>query len=89
MSSLIDQTFLMTCGLLQIVANKRNGIDVDRWDYFARDAYNVGISNNFDHRRLMKFARVLDVEGEKQICWREKVRSAGFIFPFIVELKVH
>ena len=33
----------------QIVANKRTGIDVDKWDYFARDCHNLGIQNNFDY----------------------------------------
>ena len=36
------------CVHVQIVANKRNGIDVDKWDYFARDCHCLGIPNNFD-----------------------------------------
>lgn len=60
---------------MQIVANKRNGIDVDKWDYFARDCHNLGITNNFDHVRFMKFARVITVKNEKQICSRDKVSS--------------
>ncbi|CAC5371035.1 SAMHD1 [Mytilus coruscus] len=55
-----------------IVANKRNGIDVDKWDYFARDCYGLGIRNTFDHNRFMKFARVLKVKDEYQICSRDK-----------------
>ncbi|XP_051994015.1 deoxynucleoside triphosphate triphosphohydrolase SAMHD1-like [Xyrauchen texanus] len=43
--------------LYEIVANKRNGIDVDKWDYFARDCHHLGIGNSFDHQRLLKFAR--------------------------------
>ncbi|XP_072014052.1 deoxynucleoside triphosphate triphosphohydrolase SAMHD1-like [Amphiura filiformis] len=58
--------------LYEIVANKRNGIDVDKWDYFARDCHNLGISNNFDCHRFMKFARIIEVEGKKQICSRDK-----------------
>ncbi|XP_030623579.1 deoxynucleoside triphosphate triphosphohydrolase SAMHD1-like [Chanos chanos] len=58
--------------LYEIVANKRNGIDVDKWDYFARDCYHLGIHNNFDHRRFLKFARVCDVDGKKYICTRDK-----------------
>ena len=57
----------------QIVANKRNGVDVDKWDYFARDCHQLGIENNFDHKRFMKFVRVLEVEGQFQICVRDKV----------------
>ncbi|KAK6982391.1 deoxynucleoside triphosphate triphosphohydrolase SAMHD1, partial [Biomphalaria glabrata] len=65
--------------LYEIVSNKRNGIDVDKWDYFARDCHHLGIKNNFDHNRFMKFARVIkakekdtDKEAEWQICIREK-----------------
>ncbi|KAL4234945.1 SAM domain and HD [Mactra antiquata] len=58
--------------LYEIVANKRNGIDVDKWDYFARDCHMLGIRNNFDHHRCFHFARVLEVEGELQICSRDK-----------------
>lgn len=60
--------------LYEVVANKRNGIDVDKWDYFARDCHCLGIPNNFDLRRYMKFARVLDVNSRRQICTRDKVR---------------
>ncbi|XP_068997212.1 deoxynucleoside triphosphate triphosphohydrolase SAMHD1-like isoform X1 [Embiotoca jacksoni] len=58
--------------LYDIVANKKTGIDVDKWDYFARDCYHLGIQNNFDHSRFLKFARVCEVEGEKLICTRNK-----------------
>ena len=36
----------------QIVANKQFGIDVDRWDYFARDSHSMGIPSNFDMRYI-------------------------------------
>ena len=36
--------------LLQIVANKSTGVDVDKWDYFARDCHHLGIPNSFDLR---------------------------------------
>lgn len=58
--------------LYEIVANKRNGIDVDKWDYFARDCYHLGIQNNFDYRRFLQFARVCEVNGQKNICTRDK-----------------
>ena len=35
---------------IQIVANKKNGIDVDKWDYFARDCHHLGVFINFDYR---------------------------------------
>uniref|UniRef100_A0A3P8X912 HD domain-containing protein n=1 Tax=Esox lucius TaxID=8010 RepID=A0A3P8X912_ESOLU len=58
--------------LYEIVSNKRNGIDVDKWDYFARDSYHLGIQNNFDYHRSLKFTRVCEVEGRNQICYRDK-----------------
>uniref|UniRef100_H2RZX8 Deoxynucleoside triphosphate triphosphohydrolase SAMHD1 n=1 Tax=Takifugu rubripes TaxID=31033 RepID=H2RZX8_TAKRU len=58
--------------LYEIVANKKNGIDVDKWDYFARDCHHLGIQNIFDHKRFLKFARVIEVDGEKYICTRDK-----------------
>ena len=58
--------------LCQIVANKENGIDVDKWDYFARDCHQLGITNNFDHLRFLKFMRVIKVDGQTHICFRDK-----------------
>ncbi|XP_016428874.1 deoxynucleoside triphosphate triphosphohydrolase SAMHD1-like, partial [Sinocyclocheilus rhinocerous] len=58
--------------LYEIVANKQNGMDVDKWDYFARDCHHLGIRNSFDHQRLLKFARVCEVNGRKHICFRDK-----------------
>ena len=65
--------------LYEVVANKRNGIDVDKWDYFARDCYHLGIANSFDHWRYMSFARVIEVDGQKQICSRDKVGFTGSV----------
>ncbi|XP_052402770.1 deoxynucleoside triphosphate triphosphohydrolase SAMHD1-like [Carassius gibelio] len=58
--------------LYEIVANKQNGIDVDKWDYFARDCHHLGIRNSFDHQRLLKFARVCEVNKRNHICFRDK-----------------
>ncbi|XP_049895567.1 deoxynucleoside triphosphate triphosphohydrolase SAMHD1-like, partial [Epinephelus moara] len=58
--------------LYEIVANKTNGVDVDKFDYFARDCHHLGIQNNFDHLRYFKFARVCEVKGQKHICSRDK-----------------
>ncbi|XP_066090499.1 deoxynucleoside triphosphate triphosphohydrolase SAMHD1 isoform X1 [Saccopteryx bilineata] len=58
--------------LYEIVANKRNGIDVDKWDYFARDCHHLGIQNNFDYKRCLKFTRVCKVQDMMQICTRDK-----------------
>jgi len=58
--------------LYEIVANKRNGIDVDKFDYFSRDCHHLNIKNNFDHIRWIKFARVIKVDGQLQLCTRDK-----------------
>ncbi|KAG7174187.1 Deoxynucleoside triphosphate triphosphohydrolase SAMHD1-like 2 [Homarus americanus] len=29
--------------LYEVVANKRTGVDVDKWDYFVRDSYSFGM----------------------------------------------
>ncbi|XP_037780703.1 deoxynucleoside triphosphate triphosphohydrolase SAMHD1-like [Penaeus monodon] len=59
--------------LYEIVSNKRSGIDVDKWDYIVRDGHTLGIKVTFDYLRLIKFSRVIDVEGEgPQICMRDK-----------------
>ncbi|XP_070600999.1 deoxynucleoside triphosphate triphosphohydrolase SAMHD1 isoform X2 [Erythrolamprus reginae] len=58
--------------LYEIVANKTSGIDVDKWDYFARDCHHLGIQNNFDYERFIKFARVCQVEDMMHICTRDK-----------------
>ncbi|XP_070560080.1 deoxynucleoside triphosphate triphosphohydrolase SAMHD1-like [Ptychodera flava] len=39
--------------LYQIVSNKANQIDVDKWDYFARDSHHLGVSSNFLHDRFI------------------------------------
>ncbi|KAK2962152.1 putative Deoxynucleoside triphosphate triphosphohydrolase SAMHD1 [Blattamonas nauphoetae] len=54
--------------LSDIVANKRNSVDVDKFDYLARDSYNIGIKNSFDFDRLMLMAAVIDNE----ICFPAK-----------------
>jgi len=54
--------------LFEIVANKRNGIDVDKFDYIARDTHAIADSVNKGPIRLVQSARVL----EGQICYNQK-----------------
>ncbi|KAF8518890.1 hypothetical protein JB92DRAFT_3087920 [Gautieria morchelliformis] len=54
--------------LFEIVANKRNGIDVDKFDYIARDKHAVSSGTVTDLLRLVNSARVIDGE----ICYSEK-----------------
>ncbi|XP_037080063.1 deoxynucleoside triphosphate triphosphohydrolase SAMHD1-like isoform X2 [Pollicipes pollicipes] len=59
--------------LYEIISNKRNGIDVDKWDYFCRDSLLLGINISFDYRRCLLYSRVIKVENEGfQICTRDK-----------------
>ncbi|KAJ2000492.1 hypothetical protein GGI04_003524 [Coemansia thaxteri] len=54
--------------LFDIVANKRNGVDVDKFDYIQRDCYNVGVKSSYDFSRLMLNSRVIDDE----VCYNHK-----------------
>ncbi|KAI9504646.1 hypothetical protein GGI25_000696 [Coemansia spiralis] len=54
--------------LFDIVANKRNGVDTDKFDYIQRDCYNVGIKSSYDFSRLMLNSRVIDDE----VCYSYK-----------------
>ena len=60
---------------LKIVVNARTGIDVEKCDYLARDSHYLGIKSSFDHTRFMNLLRVIDIDGEKQICTRDKVHA--------------
>ena len=66
--------------MLQIVSNSISGVDVDKWDYFARDCHHLGISNSFDHNRFMSLIKVLkappppDGDGKYHLCVRDKVK---------------
>ncbi|KAJ3122936.1 SAM domain and HD [Physocladia obscura] len=51
--------------LFDIVNNKRNSVDVDKFDYIARDSMYLGVETKFNHMRSIKFSRVID----DQICW--------------------
>lgn len=60
--------------LYEIVANKRTGVDVDKWDYFLRDGQSLRIRVTFEYERLIRFSRVLPgPNGEgNHICFRDK-----------------
>uniref|UniRef100_A0A2P2KZJ5 Catalytic n=2 Tax=Rhizophora mucronata TaxID=61149 RepID=A0A2P2KZJ5_RHIMU len=60
--------------LYDIVANGRNGIDVDKFDYIVRDCRACGLGCNFEFERLMETMRVMGDE----ICYRAKEYLAIF-----------
>ncbi|EIW62271.1 HD-domain/PDEase-like protein [Trametes versicolor FP-101664 SS1] len=60
--------------LFQIVANKRNGLDVDKFDYIARDSQAIDNKSNLSLTRLIYSSRVIDNE----ICY--DIKDANQIF---------
>jgi HD superfamily phosphohydrolase len=60
--------------LYDIVANKRNGIDVDKFDYLERDAYHLGLKTTYSHKRLMGASKVV----ADQVCFH--VREAYSVY---------
>ncbi|KAK0205885.1 hypothetical protein DFS33DRAFT_540439 [Desarmillaria ectypa] len=60
--------------LFDIVANKRNGLDVDKFDYFVRDSHMIGEPIKINLTRLLKSARVID----GQICY--DIKDANNIY---------
>lgn len=72
-SSLPDEKMF----LFEIVANKRNGIDVDKLDYIARDSWAVDDQPNTSALRLIDSARVLG----GHICYHIKdANSVYYLF---------
>lgn len=46
--------------MFDIVANKRNSLDVDKFDYLVRDANNMAFKcSSFDSKRIIKNSRVI------------------------------
>ncbi|TFY67525.1 hypothetical protein EVJ58_g1575 [Rhodofomes roseus] len=54
--------------LFEIVANKRNGLDVDKFDYIARDTHAIDMKVNLSLTRLIHSARVI----KDEICYHIK-----------------
>ncbi len=61
----------------QIVSNVWTGIDMDKFDYFARDVHHLGLKCTVDHRRYILKARAVPFDaddGRLHICVPDKVR---------------
>lgn len=55
--------------IYQIVANKTNSIDVDKFDYICRDIYHLGLHNlSVDYSRVYNDCKIID----DTICYSEK-----------------
>lgn len=47
--------------MFDIVANKRNNLDVDKFDYLHRDTKSLGIDGGgFDHKRLIIHSKIIN-----------------------------
>ncbi|XP_029657943.1 deoxynucleoside triphosphate triphosphohydrolase SAMHD1-like [Octopus sinensis] len=68
----------------QIVNNADYNIDVDKWDYLARDSHFLGIGTSFDHERMMKMSKVIGGE----ICYRDKTLK-NFYDMFYSRYRLH
>ncbi|KLO13832.1 hypothetical protein SCHPADRAFT_827447, partial [Schizopora paradoxa] len=60
--------------LFEIVANRRNGIDVDKFDYIQRDTKAIGLGHSFDTKSIIDSARVIGDE----ICYNIKMANNLF-----------
>lgn len=75
--------------LYQIVANKENDIDVDKWDYFLRDGHQLNIQITYDYRRSLALCRVVLKNGRPFIAFRDKEACSVFdIFRVRADLHV-
>ena len=75
--------------LLDIVSNKRNGVDVDKLDYFMRDSLGCygRVAVDCHIPRLLSSCRVIHMEGEYQVCFEEKMaQPLGDIFTLRAKL---
>lgn len=55
--------------IYQIVSNNLNGLDVDKFDYIARDSYVLGLQSGFDHSGLVDHVKII----ENNIVYPERV----------------
>lgn len=60
MQQLIDPNKTRSGFVYQIVSNTLNGLDVDKYDYLARDSVHLGIMSSFNHMRLIENIMIID-----------------------------
>ena len=83
--------------LYEIVANKKNGLDVDKFDYLKRDAQYFGMGRMFDYNRYIHFVKVILDENQRKtiaLPFKEKKivqvsNQIKFIYLFIVYFKYY
>ena len=84
MKNMINPTSAHTGFVYQIVSNSMNGLDVDKYDYIARDSYVTGIQTNFNCERLVDHIRVIN----NNICYQEQ-SIADIIELYTTRYKLH
>ena len=67
-----------------IISNKKNGIDVDKFDYLVRDNNFLGLKISFDYSRLILQARVIDNE----LCYPKQAVD-DIIHMFFLRYRLH
>lgn len=65
--------------LFEIIANKKNNIDVDKFDYINRDVNSIGLKYDANFTRLLLQARVINDE----ICYPKQTQDDIFNMFFI------
>ncbi|CAD5126856.1 DgyrCDS14884 [Dimorphilus gyrociliatus] len=76
--------------LYEIIWNKESGVDVDRFDYIARDSYHLGIRSSFDHSRFIQFAKVSEDKDDKNFKISLREKEAKCIYElFHTRLQLH
>ena len=55
--------------IYQIVSNSLNGLDIDKYDYMARDSYMLGLEKGFDYSGLVDHVKVI----KNNIAYPERV----------------
>lgn len=60
--------------IFQIISNSFNGLDVDKFDYIARDSYVLGINSGFDHSGLVDHVKIIDnnIVYPERVCYEIK-----------------
>ncbi|BES96759.1 SAM domain and HD [Nesidiocoris tenuis] len=80
-----DETELF---LYEIIANERNGIDVDKFEYIMRDSQQFGVKMNLEVPRIINHIGVVEKEGKKYIGFRDKISDCLFEI-FETRAKLH
>ena len=70
--------------IFSIISNKKNGIDVDKFDYLVRDNTFIGLKISFDFSRLILQSRVIDNE----LCYPQQAVD-DIIHMFFLRYRLH